>query len=65
MGLDTKKIRIILAQKETNQADLAKMCGMRPQALSEILSRGTCTLKTVGKIANALDVEVTEIIKED
>lgn len=65
MGLDTRKIKIILAQKEMNQSNLAKKCGMRPQALSEILSRGTCTLKTIGKIANAMGVSVTEIVKED
>lgn len=65
MGLNTRKIKIILAQKEMNQSNLAKKCGMRPQALSEILSRGTCTLKTIGKIANAMGVSVTEIVKED
>lgn len=65
MKLDARKIRVILAQKEMNQSNLAKKCGMRPQALSEILSRGTCTLKTIGKIANALGVDVTEILEEE
>ena len=65
MGLDTRKIKVILAQKEMNQSNLAKKCGMQPQALSEILRRGTCTLKTIGKIADAMAVSVTEIVKED
>ena len=65
MKLDAYRIRLILAQKELNQANFAKKCGIRPQALSEILSRGTCTLKTIGKIANALGVPVTEIVKEE
>lgn len=65
MRLDVMKIKIIIARKELNQTDLAKKCGMRRQALNEIFNRGTCTLKTIGKIAKALDVDVTEIIKEE
>lgn len=65
MKLDVLKIKLIIARKELNQTDLAKKCGMRRQALNEIFNRGTCTLKTIGKIAKALDVDVTEIIKEE
>lgn len=65
MKLDVLKIKLIIARKELNQTDLAKKCGMRRQALNEIFNRGTCTLKTIGKIANALDVDVTEIIKKE
>lgn len=65
MRLDVLKIKLIIARKELNQTDLAKRCGMRRQALNEIFNRGTCTLKTIGKIAKALDVDVTEIIKEE
>ena len=65
MKLDVLKIKIILARKALNQADLAKCCGMRRQALNEIFKRGVCTLKTLGKIANALGVDVTEILAEE
>ena len=65
MKLDVLKIKLILARKELNQADLAKSCGMRRQALTEIFDRGACTLKTLGRIANALGVDVTEIVKEE
>ena len=65
MKLDVLKVKLILARKELNQTDLAKKCGMRRQALNEIFERGSCTLKTLGKIAKALEVDVTEIIKED
>ena len=65
MKLDILKIKFILARNVMNQADLAKKCGMHRQALNEIFDRGTCTLKTLCKIAKALNVDVTEIIKEE
>ena len=65
MKLDVFKIKLILARKELNLTDLAKMCGKHKQTLNEIFARGTCTLKTIGKIANALGVDVTEIITEE
>ena len=65
MKLDVLKIKLIMARKELNQTDLAKKCGMRRQVLNAIFIRETCTLKTIGKIANALGVDVTEIVKEE
>ena len=65
MKLNTWKIKLILADKEMNQADLAVKCGANRQQINEILSRETCSLKTLGRIAKALDVPVAEIVKED
>ena len=65
MKLNSQKIRMILAEKEMNQADLAIKCGVNRQQINEILSRGTCSLKTLGRISKALNVPVSEIIKED
>lgn len=65
MKLNTWKIKLSLADKEMNQADLAVKCGVNRQQINEILSRETCSLKTLGRIAKALDVPVAEIVKED
>lgn len=65
MKINTRKIRLILAGKEMNQTDLAIKCGVNRQQINEILSRGTCSLKTLGRISKALNVPVSEIIKED
>lgn len=65
MILNAQKIRLILAEKEMNQSDLAIKIGVNRQQVNEILSRGTCSLKTLGRIAKALDVPVVEIVKED
>lgn len=65
MKLDKCKIQVILAEKEMNQTDLAVKIGVSRQQVNEILSRGTCSLKTLGRISKALNVPVSEIIKED
>ena len=65
MKLDAHKIKLILAEQEMNQSDLAKKCGVNRQQINNILSRGSCTLKTMGKIAKALGVPVQEIVKEE
>lgn len=65
MKLDVPKIKLILAEREMNQSDLAKKCGVNRQQINNILSRGSCTLKTMGKIAKALVVPVQEIVKEE
>lgn len=65
MKLNAWKIKLILAEKEMNQSDLAVKCGVNRQQINEILSRESCSLKTLGRIAKALDVPVAEIVKED
>lgn len=65
MKLNTWKIKLLLAEKGMNQADLAVKCGVNRQQINEILSRETCSLKTLGRIAKALDVPVAEIVKEE
>lgn len=65
MKLDVQKIKLILAEREMNQSDLAKKCGVNRQQINDILSRGSCTLKTLGRIAKALHVPVSEIVKEE
>lgn len=65
MKLNAWKIKLLLAEKEMNQADLANKCGVNRQQINEILSRESCTLKTLGKIAKALGIPVAEIARED
>ena len=65
MKLNVWKIKLLLAEKEMNQTDLAVKCSVNRQQINEILSRETCSLKTLGRIAKALDVPVAEIVKED
>ena len=65
MKLNTWKIKLLLAEREMNQSDLAVKIGVNRQQVNEILGRETCSLKTLGRIAKALGVPVAEIVKEE
>ena len=65
MKLNAWKIKLILAEREMNQSDLAVKIGVNRQQVNEILGRESCSLKTLGRIAKALDVPVVEIVKEE
>lgn len=65
MELNAYKIKLLLAERGMNQVDLAARCGLSRQQISEVLSRKTCSLKTLGKIAKAVGATVAEIVKEE
>ena len=65
MQLDTFKLNVILAERGISKADLAKICGISRQNISTLFTRGTCWPKTAGKVAAALGVDVTEIVREN
>ena len=65
MKINTHKIKLILAEKEMTRGELAAKCATSRQSISTILTRGTCELKTAGKLAKALGVSVAEIVKEE
>lgn len=65
MKLNAWKIKLILAEREMNQSDLAVKIGVNRQQVNEILGRESCSLKTLGRIAKALGVPVAEIVKEE
>ena len=65
MKLNTWKIKLLLAEQEMSQTDLAVKIGVNRQQVNEILSRESCSLKTLGRIAKALNVSAMEIVKEE
>ena len=65
MKINSLKIRCIMAYKSLSVSSLAEICGMSRQGLSTILSRGSGTTVTVGKIARGLGVAVEEIIVKE
>lgn len=64
MKLKTHKIKMMLAEREMTQSAYAELCGISRQNMSTILTRGTCELKTAGKLAKGLGVSVSEIVEE-
>ena len=66
MEIDKIKIKILLAENNMNQGDLAKKINMSETQISRILGKkASCTpgTKTVNKIAKALKVKVKDIVK--
>lgn len=64
MNIKRSQIEILQAERGITQAELAAQAKISRQCLSTIIRRGTCTPKTAGRLAAALDVPVAEITKE-
>lgn len=63
MHLDMKKVKLIMARKKLSVSDIASKCGVTKQRISCIFNNLNVTPKTAGRIADALEVDVTEIIE--
>ena len=63
MQLNAKKLKLFLAENCMSQADLARACGITQAIVSFYLSgRNQPRLKTLGKIAKALNVPVMDLV---
>ncbi len=64
MKVNKKKLEIAMARAKLNRNELAKKANMPVPTICNVYSRGTCKPGTVGKIAAALGVDVTEILED-
>jgi Predicted transcriptional regulators len=66
MILDRNKLQLLMAKNEMNASDLAKRGNISNSSLCKYI-KGTLnpSIKQIGKIANALGVDVQEILKEE
>ena len=64
MKISRAKVLQHLAATDRNQKDLADMADMKRSQLSAILARESCTPKNVRRLADALQVSVSEIMEE-
>lgn len=58
------KVQLKMARKEMNPYDLCSAAGISYAAYRRIMKEGGCKIATLGKIANALNCDVTEIIED-
>ena len=63
MHIDSVRVRIKMAEQGKTQRELAEKAGVHPGLLSTVLSRGTCNAVTATKVALALGVPTTEILR--
>lgn len=65
MTINDSKLAIAMARKKMNKAQLAEKAQMSRNRMNVILNSKKVTPAAVGRIADALGVDVTEIIEED
>lgn len=56
------KVQIAMAREKMNPYDLCSASGISYAAYRQIMKKGSCKIATLGKLAAALKVDVTEII---
>lgn len=63
MKLDRIKLQFLMAEKEMNASDLAKKGNISISSLCKYI-KGTLnpSIKQIGKIANALEIDVKELM---
>ena len=62
--MDLKKaVRIAAIMKDTTQTEVGEKAGITSANMSTMMNRGTCSIPNLIKIAAALDMKVSELIK--
>lgn len=65
MKIDSIKLELAIANKGFSVRELANICGVNEVTISKMRKGGCKTrLKTLGKIAKALNCDVSELIEK-
>ncbi len=65
MKLNVGIVERLLAEKGMTKADLSDRCGISRQSLSTIVRRGTCEPRTMGRLAQGLEVGIDVLIAKE
>lgn len=65
MKIDKRKMEIAMARLKLNRDTLAAKANMPIPTVCNVYTRGTCKPATAGRIAGALEVDVTEILADE
>lgn len=65
MRIDRGRLDLILAEQGMTYVDMARACGLGYSNLNALLRRKNNRPATLGKIAEALGVDVREIIQKE
>ncbi|MDU2565511.1 MAG: XRE family transcriptional regulator [Anaerococcus sp.] len=63
MNLNSSNIKLLMAEQELNIGLLAERMDMSRQWVSSNLQRGYSNTKFINKLAEALEVEIKDIVK--
>lgn len=65
MKVDRRKLEIAMARAKLNRDTLAAKAQMPIPTICNVCSRGSCKPATLGRIAEALGIDVTEILADE
>lgn len=63
LKISQNKVQLAMARKAMNPYDLCSKAGISYASYRRIMKAGGCKIATLGKIAAAIGVDVTEIIE--
>ena len=64
MQISREKLSLLLAKRQFTMATLAKECGISRNRIYVIVNSRSVMPKTVGRIADALEVDIADIIEK-
>lgn len=64
MRFNRTKLEIAMARKKMNQQTLAESSGVSQQRLSYAMNSQNCRPELLGRLSEALGIDVTEIIED-
>ena len=62
--LDAKKLQVLMAERFMNPYDLCSKAEISYASYQRIVKTGSCKIATLGKIANAMEVKVTDLLED-
>ena len=65
MKIETASVKMAMARKQLNQKMLADLMGVKPATVSKYMTSAEAPTNAVGLMADALGVDVQEILKEE
>lgn len=66
MNLDVRKLKLLMAKKQMNIGELAIKSGLSSNSISSFFSeRRKPSIKSLGKLASGLGVEVEELLGKE
>ena len=64
LKVDQDKVQLQMARRRMNPYDLCSKAGISYASYRRIMKEGGCKIATLGKLATALGVDVTEILED-
>lgn len=64
LRVSQEKVQLFMAEKCMNPYDLCSKAGISYASYRRIMKQGGCKIATLGKLAQALECKVTEILAE-